>query len=120
KVVAAPAPGDKSRPHGKLRGETNLHGALRLAFRVTTGKPLGVGEYLDLSHTACDSVYLLSDGEPSTDDFNAPDKRDPDEQVVKDRETNMPVAPTPTVICAGPYGRSGTEFASFDFITDDV
>ena len=36
---------------------------------MTTGKPLGPGEYVDLSHTGCDAVYLLTDGAPSTDDF---------------------------------------------------
>lgn len=112
-----PAPGDKARPHGKLRGETNLHGGLRLAFRVTTDKRLGPGEYVDLSRTGCDGIYLLSDGNPTTDDFVKTDKPD-GEKTVKDRETMTPVAPTGDINFQGPYG--DRTFEQFDWVTDDV
>jgi len=110
-------PGDKARPHGKLRGETNLHGGLRLAFRVTTDKKLGPGEYVDLSRTGCDGVYLLSDGNPTTDDFVKLDKPD-GEKAVTDRETKTPVASTTDLNFQGPYG--DRTFEQFDWVTDDV
>lgn len=111
------APGDASRPHGKLRGETNLHGGLRLAFRVTTEKPLGVAEYVDVSRTGCDAVFLLSDGNPTADDFKKTDKRD-GEKAVKDRETLTPVEPPPELVFSGPYGHR--PFEGYDYLTDDV
>jgi hypothetical protein len=117
RMKADPAPGDKARPYGKLRGETNLHGAVRLAFRVTGAKLLGPGEYVDRSRAGCDAIYILSDGVPCTDDFRKDDKRD-NEHVVKDRESMTPVADTPTVIFEGPYGDK--TFESFDFLTDDI
>jgi hypothetical protein len=117
RVKPEPAPGDKARPHGRLRGETNLHGGLRLAFRVTTDKRLGPGEYVDLSRTGCDGIYLLSDGNPTTDDFVKTDKSD-GEKTVKDRETLTPVAPTGEINFQGPYG--GRTFEEFDWVTDDV
>ena len=117
RIKPEPAPGDKARPHGKLRGETNLHGGLRLAFRVTTDKRLGPGEYVDLSRTGCDGIYLLSDGNPTTDDFVKTDKPD-GEKTVKDRETMTPAAATTDVNFQGPYG--DRTFEQFDWVTDDV
>jgi hypothetical protein len=117
RMKADPAPGDKARPYGKLRGDTNLHGGVRLAFRVSTGKLLGPGEYVDRSRTGCDAIYVLSDGVPCVDDFRKDDKRD-DEHTVKDRETMTPVADTPTVQFQGPYGDK--QFESYDFLTDDI
>ena len=117
RIKPEPAPGDKARPHGKLRGETNLHGGLRLAFRVTTDKRLGPGEYVDLSRTGCDGVYLLSDGNPTTDDFVKTDKAD-GEKAVKDRESMTPAAQTPDLNFPGPYGNR--TFEQLDWVTDDV
>lgn len=117
RIKPSPAPGDKARPYGSLRGATNLHGGLRLAFRVTTAGKLGPGEYVDLSRTGCDAVYLLSDGNPTTDDFRKVDKRD-EEQAVKDRESMTPIAPPPELTFQGPYG--ARTFENFDFLTDDV
>ena len=118
RLTPTPTPGDKARPYGKLLGETNLHGGVRLAFRVTKTKGLlGVGEYVDLSKTGCDAVFVLSDGVPSTDDFRKVDKRD-DETAVKDRESMTPIASPPTLTFPGPYGQP--DFEGFGFLTDDV
>jgi len=117
RVQPTPAPGDKLRPYGKLRGETNLHGGLRLAFRVTTQGLLGPGEYVDLSKTGCDTIFLLSDGNPTTDDFRKVDKRD-GEKTVKDRETMAPAPDTPESTFQGPYG--DRMFLDLDYLTDDV
>lgn len=117
RIKPEPAPGDKARPHGKLRGDTNLHGGMRLAFRVTTGGLLGPGEYVDLARTGCDAVFLLSDGNPSTDDFRKVDKPD-GEKRVKDRETMTPVESNNDILFQGPYG--DRTFEGFDWVTDDV
>ncbi len=116
-LKATPTPGDKTRPNGKLLGQTNLHGGIRLAFRVTTKGLLGPGEYVDLSKTGCDAVFVLSDGVPSTDDFRKVDKPD-GEKAVKDRETMDPVANTTNIEFQGPYG--SPDFESFPFLADDV
>jgi hypothetical protein len=116
-IKPTPAPGDPTRPHGALRGETNIHGALRLAFRVSIKGLFGPGEYVDLSRTGCDVVYLLSDGLPTTDDFRKVDRRD-NERAVADRETLRPVDAPPDLTFPGPYGY--VEFQSFDYLTDDA
>ena len=117
RIVPTPTPSDKSRPYGKLSGQTNLHGGIRLAFRVSTTGLFGPSEYTDLSKKGCDGVFVLSDGVPSTDDFRKSDKRD-DERTVKDRETMTPVDSTANIDFQGPYGEA--RFEGFSYITDDV
>ena len=120
KITPVPTPDDKSRPYGKLRGETNLHGALRLAFRVTTASKLAIGEYVDLSKTGCDTVLVLSDGNPTEDDFLKNDKNDQGDKIVKDRETMVPVADQPTANFPGPYGHVPFPADNFNYLIDDV
>lgn len=64
-------PGTAERVHGLLRGETNLHAGLRLAFRVTAGKPIKGSAHVDLRGftEGCDTMFLLSDGLPTVDDY---------------------------------------------------
>ena len=66
----------KLHPHGQLRGSTNVHGAFLLAYRATRGKPLKVPAYVRAGGLAngCDTVFLLSDGKPTTDNFAANDR----------------------------------------------
>ncbi|MCE9638045.1 MAG: redoxin domain-containing protein [Planctomycetes bacterium] len=61
----------------QLRGDTNLHGALRVAYA------LGVSRKADAAYTSlalldegCDSIYVLSDGQPNRDDWFGTDRRD--------------------------------------------
>ena len=67
------------RPHGVLRGYTNLHGGLRLAFELTTRGRLDEGR-ADVDPRAfelgCDTIYLLSDGDPTWSDFAVLDGND--------------------------------------------
>ena len=70
-------PGKKNRrrPHGTLRGSTNLHGALLRAYRAVPGKLLDAYEHTDARTLikGCDTIYVLSDGKPTDDDFDATD-----------------------------------------------
>ncbi|MEM7310443.1 MAG: hypothetical protein AAF682_27445 [Planctomycetota bacterium] len=61
------------RPDGRLRGKTNLHGGLRSAFRVQKKGLVDEGSYVDLDVFAegADTIFLLSDGRPSWDDYEA-------------------------------------------------
>jgi hypothetical protein len=70
--------GDTERPLGTLRGETNLHGAFRAAFRLTTRQPVDGLASIDERgfRDGCDTIYLLSDGDPNWDDFEAVDKNE--------------------------------------------
>lgn len=55
-----------------LRGNTNLHAATRLAFRVSTKGVLSAEKCAVPSNPAtalADAIFLLSDGEPTRDDF---------------------------------------------------
>ncbi|MEM8885163.1 MAG: VWA domain-containing protein [Planctomycetota bacterium] len=66
---------DKQHPHGQLRGGTNIHGALRQAFRLTTKRALGEPAFVQGAGRAqgADTIFLLSDGNPTKDDYEAPD-----------------------------------------------
>lgn len=90
---------------GSLRGETNLHGGLHRAFTRTEGKPLQGFTYVSEEglHKGCDTIFVLSDGAPSTDDFVTLDKRDPEDHVVEDRETMKRAKDVPEVNYPGPY-----------------
>jgi hypothetical protein len=78
----------KKRPHGVLRGDTNLHGALRKAFQMTSRGRLDENEHVDLAvfRNGADTIFLLSDGKPTRDDFAALDMAEPGRTVV-DPET---------------------------------
>ncbi|MGE0713342.1 MAG: hypothetical protein AB7N76_34075 [Planctomycetota bacterium] len=72
--------GDAERPNGKLQGYTNLHGALLDAFQLTSGPSIPVHEHVDprAFQEGVDTIFVLSDGAPSWDDFAAVDKNDID------------------------------------------
>lgn len=72
--LAAMTPGaaTTARPHGTLRGETNLHAALRLAFRTTTRGLVAEAEAVEEKvavDVGADAIFVLSDGEPNRDGF---------------------------------------------------
>ena len=75
-----PGPPAQGRPNGTLRGQTNLHAAIRLAYQVSTRGVLPLSKAIapggPLDHVA-DTVFVLSDGEPTRDDFpgSGPDRQ---------------------------------------------
>jgi hypothetical protein len=64
-------PGTALRVDGLLLGDTNLHAALRLAFRVTRGGQIKGSEHVDVRAftEGCDTMFLLTDGLPTVDDY---------------------------------------------------
>ncbi|MHC5010200.1 MAG: hypothetical protein ACYTG6_04515 [Planctomycetota bacterium] len=110
-----PGPEVPGRPHGTLMGFTNMHGGLDLAFRIT-GEGLGpLDPYVDPTMLAegADTIFLLSDGDPSTDDYRAVDRPDTGD-VQADPETRAEQEKVPDVTFYGPY-------VDYDgFLVDDV
>jgi hypothetical protein len=75
---------EKDRPHGTLKGWTNLYGGLRLAFKVKKkGAQDADDEYVDKAcfTEGCDTIFLLSDGEPTWSDFEGWDQALPGDVV---------------------------------------
>lgn len=92
-------------PDGTLRGMTNLHGGLRVAFGLSSKGYVDQNAYVDPATLTqgCDTIFLLSDGSPSTDDFVASDKDYGEGRVVVDQEYGAEAARTPTLNYHGPY-----------------
>ncbi|MCP5065352.1 MAG: VWA domain-containing protein [bacterium] len=100
----APGSGTTQFQHGALRGETNLHGGMRLAFRLSEDGDLGDDSFVSpiALMRGVESMFVFSDGVPTTDNFVTRDKRD-NEGAVTDRETNKPAALVPELMFPGPY-----------------
>lgn len=101
--VGSPRPPD--HPDGVLRGSTNLHGGLRLAFSLTQRKPIAEHAYTDSRANAqgCDMIFLLSDGAPSIDDFVVKDRDFGEGKVVVHNEYARATKRTPFLWYHGPY-----------------
>jgi hypothetical protein len=59
--------------HGTLRGQTNLHAAIRLAFALTgRGRVETEDEHQhpEAIRSGCDAIFLLSDGKPTRWDYH--------------------------------------------------
>ncbi len=99
----APQP-NRARPHGTLRGATNVHGSLRKAFKAVRGNSIELYEHVDAEgfETGCDTIFLLSDGRPSYDDFMEVDKM-VDGYQTGDPETGQPSAGGENLQYYGPY-----------------
>lgn len=97
-------PGGADRPHGTLMGYTNLHGGLRDAFQVTSRGLLERDEHVAEGgfREGVETIFLLSDGAPSWDDFDAVDKNDQDLNS-GDPEAGTQGAKSPTLNFYGPY-----------------
>lgn len=69
RIVAEPP--TRGRPHGVLWGYTNLHGGLHRAFKVREQGLVRESEYVDPGtfSTGGDTIFLLSDGKPTWDDW---------------------------------------------------
>ena len=78
-----PGPKADNRPHGTLKGKTNMHGGFRIAFRLRGKSVAKRHAYVDdkTFSGGCDTIFLLSDGDPSWDDFAGTDSRDKGDQV---------------------------------------
>ena len=76
-------PKTDDRPWGTLKGATNMHGGLYRAYRVKGRGLVGAGEYVNGTTftEGCDTIFLLSDGDPTWDDWPALDSRDKGDYV---------------------------------------
>jgi hypothetical protein len=93
------------RKHGTLRGDTNLHGGLHRAWKVRTNGMGKEWEYVDPAGfpDGADTVFLLSDGDPTDDDWAVEDKRDKDDQT-GDPESNTKLPDQDRLRFPAPYG----------------
>ncbi|MBM4061091.1 MAG: hypothetical protein FJ265_08350 [Planctomycetes bacterium] len=93
-------------PDGSLRGSTNMHSGIRHAFGLTDKGYLDTIAYVD--HAAltegCDTIFLLSDGAPSQDDFHIEDRDYGEGRVIVDVEYEAGVERRPPRLTyPGPY-----------------
>ena len=94
-------------PDGTLRGKTAMHSGLRFAFGLA-----GRGFVDEAAFVAkgpltegCDTIFLLSDGAPSWDEFGAVDKDYGEGEVIVDAEYRAAAARQPTLNYHGPYAQ---------------
>lgn len=120
KAIMTPEEGKPMPPTGRLRGDTNLHGGLRLAFALHSKGFAGSNAYVDPQALAegCDTILLLSDGDPSMDDFYEDDKNFGEGKVVYSQERKEAAPETPTLWYTGPYVSAG--MAQCPYIVADV
>jgi hypothetical protein len=106
---------DKLHPHGQLRGATNIHAAFRVAFRVTTRSALKDPAFIDANGAkrGCDTVFLLSDGRPTSDDFAANDEYKGGKLTVNPETGETKDAKGGSASFRGPYVRG-------NFLAQDV
>lgn len=97
-------PPNESRPNGTLRGRTNLHGGLRRAFQVHKTGLAKDNEYVDKKALleGADTIFLLSDGNPSWDDWDMQDKNHRN-RPTGDPETQERTPDADNVHYPGPY-----------------
>lgn len=100
-VVGATRP---DRPYGTLLGNTNLHGAMKAAFRIGKKGLVDEYEYVEGPNflEGCDTIFLLSDGDPTCDDYTVQDV-DYGDGWVGDPESKEPHARTQNLNYMGPY-----------------
>lgn len=96
-----------SRQYGTLQGNTNIHGGLLEAFRATSGPAIKAYEHVAAPGflTGADTIFLLSDGAPSWDNFPAQDKREKDINT-GDPETGQKLPDQDIVNYYGPYAQA--------------
>jgi len=107
-IVPGPADATKALD-GTLRGATNMHAGLRQAFSLSGKSFVADVAYVDPGPLTegCDTIFLLSDGAPSWDEFHKLDKDYGEGQVVVDTEYNKGVDKRPPMInYHGPYDRA--------------
>ena len=106
-----PGPPGQGRPHGTLKGNTNMHGAIMRAFQLTNRAPIQGQEHINSSgfEHGADTIFLLSDGSPSTDDFVAEDARDPEDMAGDPEMGTLGDQSATRLIYYGPYVTPGHE-----------
>lgn len=94
-------------PDGVLRGSTNLHSGLRRAFGLHDKGFVDTLAYVDPDALTegCDTIFLLSDGEPSWDDFHVEDRDYGEGTPVVDAEYGAAAGRTPRMVYWGPYNQ---------------
>jgi hypothetical protein len=104
KIVTGP-PDSLKAPDGVLRGNTNMHSGLRRAFGLCNKGYVDEAAYVDAAALTqgCDTVFLLSDGEPSWDDFVVEDVNYKEGQTVYDVEYKKQAPDQPRTTYYGPY-----------------
>jgi hypothetical protein len=95
----------RDAPDGKLRGQTNLHAGLRKAYGLAGRGFVDSVAYVDPDALTegCDTIFLLSDGAPSCDDYEGTDKDYGEGRVVHDQEYGVDAPRTPRIRYPGPY-----------------
>ena len=90
---------------GSLKGDTNMHGGLRRAFALSGKGFVETDAFIDAGPLTegCDTIFLLSDGAPSTDDFKCQDKDYGEDEAVTDYETKAKGTRSPIMGYNGPY-----------------
>lgn len=103
-IVTGP-PDPVTAPDGVLRGKTNLHAGLRHAFSLSARDYVASAAFVDAGvlTDGCDTIFLLSDGAPSWDEFFVNDKDYGEGQVVVDTEYQAGAARSPRLNYYGPY-----------------
>lgn len=93
-------------PDGTLRGRTNLHGGLRVAFGLCDRGVVDEAAFVDKNALTegCDTIFLLSDGAPSWDDFGMVDRDYGEGKVVVDVEYGAEASRSDRLEYGGPYG----------------
>ncbi|MHC4514055.1 MAG: hypothetical protein ACYTGW_02065 [Planctomycetota bacterium] len=102
---------------GNRRQNTNLHGGLLQAFRMTKASVVKQEEHVSQKALAagCDTIYLLSDGEPSWDNFGDDDKRDVGDGVMNPETGKRFKSQQQRGYYWGPYGRKPHKHMMDDF-----
>ncbi|MFO1076474.1 MAG: hypothetical protein U1E73_01970 [Planctomycetota bacterium] len=101
-----PGPKDPVRaPDGQLRGQTNMHAGLRWAFSLSRKGFVEHAAYVDpdVLTEGCDTIFLLSDGAPSWDEFSKVDKNYGEGRAIIEAEYKVEVAPPKEILYHGPY-----------------
>ncbi|MHC4407604.1 MAG: vWA domain-containing protein [Planctomycetota bacterium] len=101
-------PKGDNRPHGTLKGTTNMHGGLRRAFMLRGKGMAKTGEYVDPKtfSLGCDTIFLLSDGNPTWDDWANTDSRDKGDRVGDPEMGGGGDQSATTLNFPGPYARN--------------
>ncbi|MDA1194223.1 MAG: hypothetical protein O2894_03490 [Planctomycetota bacterium] len=94
----------RDRPHGTLWGYTNVHGGMHRAFKVAGKGLVKVHEYVDPAtfEEGCDTIFLLSDGQATWDDWPEWDRR-LEKHRSGDPESGAEVEDQPMGHYYGPY-----------------
>ena len=109
-------PPTEKRIFGQLLGKTNLHAGLRTAFEFTGKTSTKQAEYVDSRALVdgADTLFVLTDGAPSTDDYVTKDRPEADDNA-GDQETGISTQKTEFLWFYGPYAEP-----PFDDLVEEV